>query len=206
LVEFKGGRSVAPDNKPLTLRQLFETDWPNLPAYYQVTTFEGKLLNSGMVTMSWRLNGDFSSRSKFLSVFFESATPSIDVYMACRGVAEQYHWFIDSADNSIELSFRTPDDSAPTSMKDMVFSKRIFVYHDGPDFSVKQKGEIEALYAKRGLSVQFRDAAYTWSHREDRRALRPNPLVPNSVLLPDARTYPGLQIHTKNIGTGVKKQ
>jgi hypothetical protein len=74
----------------------------------------------------------------------------------------------------------------------MVFSKRFFVYYDNHDFSLEHKGALEALYKKKGLSVQFRDAAYAWSHRNDSRVFRT--LTPNTTLLPDARTVEGLRI------------
>ena len=46
---------------PITLKQLFEIDWQNLPAYYSESVMESQD-DSGSVKMAWRVNGDFVGR------------------------------------------------------------------------------------------------------------------------------------------------
>lgn len=194
----------APSPKQLvSLRQLFENDWPNLAGYYTVGAIEVSSFNDSKVVftvpIAWRLNGDFVARSKFLAFFLEPKISAADALRACMAIADSYSQFIASSDSRVEIAGQSPDDTSATYLRDMVFSKRIFIYYENPDFSLEQKGSIESLYKSKGLSVQFRDATYSWSHRDDHGPLRHNPLVPNSVLLPDAHLYPGLKITAKNL-------
>jgi hypothetical protein len=189
--------------RPATQRQLFENDWPTLPSYCNDggieahSTSDNKVVFS--VKFSWRLNGDFVSRSTFLAFFMESTVPAVDALNACIAIADTYGQFIDEVNHGVDISGQSPDDTSATYVRDMVFSKRIFIYYENPDFSLAQKGAVEALYKSRGLSVQFRDAGYTWAHREDHPPFRPNPLTPKSILLPDARLHPGLTITARKL-------
>ncbi len=116
----------------------------------------------------------------------------------CEIIAGHYQQFINTADSEVDISGQSPDDTSSTYLRDMIFSKRVFIYYDNPDFSLAQRGSVETLYKRKGLSVQFRDARYAWSHREDGRAFRPKPLGPNSILLPDTRNNEGLRITAKS--------
>ena len=98
----------------------------------------------------------------------------------------------------MDIQGQAPDDTAPTHLKDMVFSKRIFIYYE--DFSLAQKGMLETIYQSKELSVQFRDAAYAWAHRDDKP--RATPLVPNSTILPDAKLNAGLRIMVTKLSPG----
>ena len=104
----------------------------------------------------------------------------------------------------MDISGQGPDDTAPTHLKDMVFSNRIYLYYENPDFSLTDKGLIEDFYRRRSLSIQFRDDKYSWAHREDKRAVRKEPLVPNSIVLPPLTSeMTGLRIFAKNLGEGI---
>ena len=187
--------------KPLSLRELFETDWPNLPAYYMVSEIKSDGLQSKTVQIAWRLNGDFVARSRFFAIFLDSEVSPADAVFASEAFAEKYGFFLETADKNVDISGQSPDDTAPTHLKDMVFSKRIFIYYENQDFSLSKKAAIEGNYETRGLSVQFRDAAYTWSHRDDHLVPISQALVPNAVILPDAADIPGLSINFMNIGS-----
>ena len=111
---------------PPTLRQLFENGWPNLPAYYNKTAIQfTEPKPPHQVTVFWRLNGDFFARSKFFDLYFEESTPSNHVVDACKAIANFYQELIDEANHHVDISGRAPDDTSPTHMKDMVFSKRL---------------------------------------------------------------------------------
>jgi len=98
----------------------------------------------------------------------------------------------------VDIEGQGPDDTAPTHLKDMVFSRRIFIYYE--DFSLAQKGLLETIYQSKELSVQFRDAAYAWAHRDEKP--RETPLVPNSMILPDAKLSAGLKIKVTKLSPG----
>jgi hypothetical protein len=184
---------------PITLKQLFEIDWPNLPAFYNECDLGSQVFESGSVRVAWRVNGDFIARSKFLAILVDSKTKASDAFKACEAIADQYGHFIDSANSEVDIEGQAPDDTAPTHLKDMVFSKRIFIYYE--EFSLAQKGLLETIYQSKELSVQFRDAAYAWAHRDDKP--RTTPLVPNTTILPDAKLIPGLRIKITKLSPGV---
>jgi hypothetical protein len=190
---------VKDSGPPITLKQLFEIDWPNLPAFYHECVLNSQVFDSGSVKVAWRVNGDFVGRSKFLAILIDHTTKAGDAFKACEAIADQYGHFIDSPNSEVDIAGQAPDDTAPTHLKDMVFSKRIFVYYE--DFSLAQKGMLETIYQSKELSVQFRDAAYAWAHRDDKP--RETPLVPNTTILPDAKLHEGLQIKITKLSPGV---
>ena len=123
----------ADSQRPISLRELFENDWPSLPGYYTDGAIQ---LHSGgaddktvfSVNLSWRLNGDFAARSKFLAFFLEQTIAATDALNACITIADAYQGFIDNVNARIDMSGQSPDDTSPTYLKDMVFSKRIFIW------------------------------------------------------------------------------
>ncbi len=183
---------------PITLKQLFEIDWPNLPAFYHECVLSGQGLDAGSVKVAWRVNFDFAGRSKFLALLIDPETRANDAFKASESIADQYEHFIDSANSEVDIEGQAPDDTAPTHLKDMVFSKRVFIYYE--DFSLAQKGMLETIYQTKELAVQFRDAAYAWAHRDDKP--RVTPLVPNTTILPDAKLFPGLKIKITKLSPG----
>jgi hypothetical protein len=191
-------KAIGKTGPPITLKQLFEIDWPNLPAFYHECILSGQALDAGSVKVAWRVNGDFIGRSKFLAILIDPKTKASDAFKACESIADQYGHFIDSANSEVDIEGQAPDDTAPTNLKDMVFSKRIFIYYE--EFSLAQKGTLETIYQSKELSVQFRDAAYAWAHKDDKP--RATPLVPNTTILPDARLTPGLKIKITKLSPG----
>lgn len=183
---------------PITLKQLFEIDWQNLPAFYNECVLSSQIFASSSVKVAWRVNGDFVGRSKFLAILIDPTAKASDAFKACEAIADRWGHFIDSVNSEVDIEGQAPDDTAPTHLKDMVFSKRIFVYYE--DFSLAQKGTLETIYQSKDLSVQFRDAAYAWAHRDDKP--RATPLVPNSTILPDAKLTPGLRIKITKVSPG----
>jgi hypothetical protein len=183
---------------PITLKQLFEIDWPNLPAFYNECVLSSQIFESGGVKVAWRVNGDFVGRSKFLAILIDPATEVSDAFKACEAIADQFSHFIDSVNSEVDIEGHAPDDTAPTHLKDMVFSKRIFIYYEG--FPLAKKGMLETIYQSKALSVQFRDAGYAWAHRDDKP--REKPLVSNTTILPDAKLNAGLRIKVTKLSPG----
>lgn len=189
-------KSYAARKGPFSLHELFETDWPNLISYYSVATLTCDGPEPRKVTVGWRLNGDFVSRSKFLAFFIGSTVPAPDALRVSRQIAHQYNRFIGFVDSHVDMVGQTPDETSATHLKEMVFSGRVFIYYGGPGFSLSQEGSIETVFETEGLSVEFRGARYAWLHRDDLRWVPAKPRVPNTVILPHAPT-PGWRIHFK---------
>jgi hypothetical protein len=151
----------------------------------------------------WRLNGDFAARSKFLEFFFDIKVPPAEMFDACTYIANNYQQFINFQESLVDIKGQWPGDTSVTHLSEMVFSRRIFVYYENPDFSLQQKAALEVVYKDKDLSVQFRGEEYATLHRDDHPPFRPNPLVPNSVLMPKGRGD-GLMISFTNLKPGQK--
>ncbi len=195
-----GIRRRKPPVKPPSLKDLFETDWSDLTAYYSITTLgmiaDGKPTED--VTLAWRLNGDFGAKSKFLAVWLDHKLPPLTALNVCVWIANNYEDFINTTNAEVDICGQWPTDSSATHLRDMVFSGRIFVYYGHFDLSQEQKGSLEVLFKQKGLSIQFRTMDYQWLHREDKVKLRPHPVVPHSVLLPRA-TGSGFRISVQKL-------
>ncbi len=173
------------------LKDLFESDWPNLPSYYSETSLESPALSSHKIKLEWRLNGDFVAGSKFLVIYIDSpdATPD-DVIKACQFIAYDSRQFINYTNSNLDVTGQSADDPVPAHFKDLVFSGRVFLYYADARFSLQQKARIETLFEKRGMSIEFRGDDYRWLHKDDRASLRKDPLKPNSFILPDPKKSP----------------
>lgn len=175
------------NNRPATLRQLFENDWPDLPAYYSVSILAvAGDARAHDINLAWRLNGDFSARSKFLAFFLDSSISPQDAVEIFASIARDYQQFINATNSNVDIAGKWPTDTSLTHMSEMAFSNRIFIYYANPELSLAQKDSVESLFREKGLSVQFRGDDYRWLHRNEHPPFRPKPLSPGSVLLPRA--------------------
>ena len=187
------------EGPPITLKQLFEIEWPNLPAFYHECVLNSQIFESGSVKVAWRVNGDFVGRSKFLAILIDPATHVSDAFKACEAIADRFGNFIDS-----QIRRWTSKDRLQTTPRRLI--SKIWSFQNESSFitrsfSLAQKGMLETIYQSKELSVQFRDAAYAWAHRDDKP--RATPLVPNSTILPDAKLIPGLRIKITKLSPGV---
>ncbi|MFZ0888461.1 MAG: hypothetical protein WA005_08420 [Candidatus Binataceae bacterium] len=180
--------------RPASLKDLFENDWPGLPAYYSVSILG--VTNDPQapdINLEWRLNGDFVARSKFLAFFLDSNVSPQDAINIFTLIASGYQQFIDATNANVDIAGKLPTDTSLTHMSEMALSSRIFIYYGNPELSLEQMASVEALFRQQSLSVQFRRGDYQWLHRNDHPPSRAAPLTPGSVLLPHA-TGSGLQI------------
>lgn len=175
----------------VTLKDLFESDWPDLLGWYNEGTINSPLL-SHQVKVEWRLNGDFEARSKFLAIFIDPDVPASNMVVVCQAIADNYGQMVSGLNSDADITIQSPDAPAPTRFKDLVFSGRIFIYYDDPTFSLQQKAQIASLFEQRGLSVEFRGDEYRWLHKDDQALLRKLDLKPNTMILPDPKKIPPL--------------
>jgi hypothetical protein len=186
--------------KFLTLKDLFETDWPDLIGYYSVSTLAitSDRQTNPDISLAWRVNGDFRARSKFLAFFLDPIVSSSLAFQVCLYIADNYQEFIDTTNSEVDISGQLPSDTAVTHLRDMPFSGRIFFYYENLDFSMEQKGWLEVQYRKKDLAIQFHGIEHQWLHRGETKRLRKTPLVAHNVLLPKT-TGSGLRIEVRKL-------
>jgi hypothetical protein len=143
-----------------------------------------------------------SKGAQFLAFLLDSKLSTVDAVDICVFLADHYQQFIETANSQVDIAGKWPTDTSTTHLRELVFSKRIFIYY-GNELSLEQMGSIEVLYKQKGLSIQFRGTDYQWLHRNDHPPFRPEALVAGAVLLPRALGT-GLEISVMKLSPSVQ--
>lgn len=155
------------NNKPPQLpklQALFQQDFSRLLKFEKggsITFNDGTILNIDAQEYM-----DLEAKTKFLGFYIPFSNKS---YAACEVLSEYYKKCMDDLDSSIEVRGGHIADSARTSSRDLMFSNRIYIYHEN-NFSLQELAILERLYQSRGLSVVFRGDAYLFSMWQDQKA------------------------------------
>jgi hypothetical protein len=153
---------------PLTLRELFDTDFD----VFSVTT--DNTLTSGSnahhsLHFSTRTFFDFNSNSIFIAVYIPFNS---NAYMTSSILAHKVQHLLDLVEQQIQVGAETPGETAATWSQNMRFSGRVFVYYEGI-LSLKQLADLESQFEQNGESVEFRGQDYLALHwNEQRRVLQ----------------------------------
>jgi hypothetical protein len=138
------------------LHDLFKNDFDllSLDRALTITIEEG----SGALTLDveFRILSNFEANSDFIAVYVPRTTDPIPV---CRYFADAYRHIYDDLKASLLASARNPGDLNAVDTKDLVFSGRIYIYHEN-EINLEQLGVLSAWYRARKLDVQFRGPAY----------------------------------------------
>lgn len=87
-----------------------------------------------------------------------------DETAVCIFLADSVHPVIDGLSQHIGATGGDTT-SGITSLRDLTFSGRVFIYHEWP-LSNKQKADIVEIYAAKGMDVQFRGIDYLWQRTQ----------------------------------------
>jgi hypothetical protein len=141
---------------PSTLRDLFKNDFPNF--LKTQTDFTLKLDNSKVYRNVYY---DFEGRNVFISFFIPLNKSSFDI---CK-ILSKIDWEgdIKKLGKEVYVKSANPGDSNHTSSTELVFSRRIYIYHED-FFSLQQLAILELDFQDHGLSVVFRGTDYLAIH------------------------------------------
>lgn len=142
---------------PPSLHELYKSDFPTTmrPSY----DFDVSFKDGTKVRVSATEYLDFSGRSKFMGFYIPQ---SLNTYDVCVAIADNYKTNMNYLESSGTIRAWISGESAQTSSHDLIFSGRIYIYHD--DFmTLQQLAKLESLYQSKGLSVVFRSDAYMQS-------------------------------------------
>jgi len=147
--------SVAPSKeKPPTLLDLFKKDFPGVVSLsdkgFDLQDSTGQV----GAHVDWRLLMDFPSKSEFIAFY---VPPVRDEVPVCIALIDTVHPTINRVSQNLDASAGFAGES--TSLRDLTFSGRVFIYHEWP-LSNKQKADIVEAYSAKGLDVQFRGVDY----------------------------------------------
>ena len=153
--------------KPPTLLDLFKKDFPGTVSLSD-KGFDLKDSNGQVgAHVDWRLLMDFVSKTEFIAFYI---SPVRDEVPVCLALIDTVHPIIDQAAKNLDASGGFAGES--TSLRELTFSGRVFIYHEWP-LSNKQKADIVEAYNAKGLDVQFRSMDYlatqviAWHHAHD---------------------------------------
>ncbi|HLJ22226.1 MAG TPA: hypothetical protein VKU84_18605, partial [Stellaceae bacterium] len=138
------------------LRDLFGSDFnlPSLDRTLTVTVGEGS--DTLTLDVEFRILSSIAANSDFIAVYIPMTTDPIPV---CRYFADACQQIYDELKAPILASARNPGDPNAGKSKNLVFSRRIYLYHEN-EISLEQMSVLSASYRARELDVQFRGPAY----------------------------------------------
>jgi len=142
-------------SKPITLRALFDSDFPNTHRVGSVLQVK-ESANEPQYEIPFRVCVDFEARSQFLMFYIGRI---VRTRMVCFSIANSYKDTIRIANRMVGIHSMLPSDTAETQLKDVVFSGRIFIYHEYP-MTLREMAELEDLFKQQGAAVQFRGPTY----------------------------------------------
>jgi hypothetical protein len=140
--------------KPPTLFDLFKTDFPETAGFsdkgFDLTDLSGQV----GAHVDWRLVMDFPSKNEFIAFYLPAVRDEVPV---CLALIDTVHPIIDQLSQRFDATGGPAGES--TSLRELTFSGRVFIYHEWP-LSNKKKADIIEAYSAKGLDVQFRSMDY----------------------------------------------
>lgn len=150
---------VPPDpSKIPALYDLYLFDFPRLLNSGRESEFEARGAPGEKIRIPFRVHMDFESKSKFISVYVPHSRFDYVAYEVCKRLPELYEIYLRDAD-SILISTRDPADSSSQRSDELVFTGKIFIYHED-EMSLEQLGALEMLFKSKKLLPQFRGPNY----------------------------------------------
>ena len=155
-------------DKPPTLIDLFGKDFPNLMRVsdngFDLSSSDGEIIHIGV-----RIYLDFPAKSEFIGFYIPSSGKEFE---ACLALVDRVEPIITDLPKRHEVI--GGDARGVTSIRELTFSGRVFLYHEWP-LSNKQKADLVEAYSAKGLDVQFRGLDYltdqvrAWHQEHDAR-------------------------------------
>lgn len=149
--------AISPTPKKPSLEKLFRSDFSNLLRAYSDRNLGIKNKNGEKtLKIGEQLYLDFPGKSKFLGYYIPLLPESYDI---CEFMADEYLTSIRDFESKTSVSAGHVAEYSSTSQKELVFTGRIYIYHEF-SFSHQQLADLEKLYKSKGVSVVFRGPAY----------------------------------------------
>jgi len=187
--------SHAPEKRPLTMRQLFDSDFPGFGKVFSSSQYNGR--DGKSVDFAFTEYFSIPTSSFFLSFYFGDS----DLTLALtRTAADRVPQIIRQL-SQIEFEVSSPGEKRLVNNKTMKFSNQIYIYFD-QNFSLRELSDVEAYFTSRGYSAIIRTNDYHVLHWSefDRFSVGSTSESPTGAQLP--KVDAGTQVSIKNrIGT-----
>jgi hypothetical protein len=163
------GTSVAQNEKPPTLLDLFNKDFANVLSVHD-NGMDLRSQDGGTIHIGRRIFLDFHEKNEFIAFYIPASKYEVE---SCTALADVIAPMIADLPNRIEVT--GGDSAGVTKLRELRFSGRVFIYHEWP-LSNKEKADIIEAYGAKNLDVQFRGMDYlgnqliAWHQLHDAKA------------------------------------
>lgn len=156
--------------KPPTLSDLFKRDFPNTMKATDDLQLK-RQMDDSIVHIKRQVYLDFSAKAQFVGFYVPSSDPfSDETFKICKALVDAVQPAIEELAKRVEI--RGGYKGEDTTVKDLTFSGRVFLYHEG-FLSIPQKADLINSYKAKNYDVQFRGIDYLqdqligWHHQHD---------------------------------------
>jgi hypothetical protein len=140
---------------PPTFQQIFESDFPHVLKGKTEYTFTNKT-DGAVRKIIEQVYYDFEGKSEFFGFFLPTSPDSYDI---AHHLVDNYDVVIGELKSKVQVRGGMTGDSSTTKDADLMFSGRIYIYHQD-EWGLAQKAELERLFKEKGVSVQLRGPDY----------------------------------------------
>lgn len=111
-----------------------------------------------------QLHMDFNSGSIFISLYIPSSPKTYEI---CKEMINHYDTILEMQNDTVEVQSHLPGER-PIEMKDLKFSRRVFIYHEYPIFESKLN-DLISLYKSKNLQLQCRSTEYSYHQQKTKQ-------------------------------------
>jgi hypothetical protein len=145
----------------ITLESLFRSDFPNVFKFTEACDTL-KLKDGERVPILCQEYADFQARTSYVGFYIPSTTST---EYAAAALADTVMPFIDGLRKTRKLQ---TFDSSGTSLDDLTFSGRVFIYYEWP-LTLQQQAQLVSYFKTRHMAVDLRGPDYFSSVIMDRK-------------------------------------
>jgi hypothetical protein len=150
----QGAQAEPAQLAPMTVKSLFSSDFPE---FYKSAISGSVVFEDGeRVQIKTQEYEDFQGKSSFIVFYIPETSKTARV---CTRLANSVPGELKTIETDRDASVTTDGFETSTHLRDLVFSGRVYVYHETP-LSLKQKSDLTEYFKRRHLDVQFRGWGY----------------------------------------------
>jgi hypothetical protein len=155
------------EEKPPSLVDLFKNDFPNVMKAFDENRVGVQFQNGEVVHIATQVYLDFPAKTQFVGFYIPASGKTVAASLQLvNGVHDAMDWL--RKNQTLRAGYR----GETTTLDELVFSGRVFLYHE--DFlSITDKANIIKAYKQKHYDVQFRGPEYlddqiiTWHQQHD---------------------------------------
>lgn len=152
--------------EPMTLRNLFDSDFSNYMAFW--SSFTAASQSNESVQVTYRLLFDYVSNTKFFAFYI----PHTDVPTSAliNHVLTDYQEFMNIVTSQVGITAGMAGSTSRTTLRDAKFTGRIYIYLE-ENIGLQDLAAWESKFNEHSLTVDFRSRDYLVAHWKEQREI-----------------------------------